>query len=265
MKLPGDPASPLSWLGDGLTQCESHVRQSPLCVLPSGCPQAWFIIQESPSPPNNDGSVAESLECEETGPALLGRPVPSNLPPGRCLTLRGAPHGCHVRRFHRPRRPTLEPDDGRRVRSDAGDRTVPRSCDGPPGVFRCHRTAAGTPPVPVSLTVVLPDSLERGPGPGLIRLGIAAIDLERRLRPPPLPLLVLSQLVAPAHRVGDRLQFLRDILQDDLQKRRLWRYLLGIFLLPYYNIAARSPTCRTPCCSVIASSASRGLASRAAA
>ena len=216
-----------------------------LCVLPIACPQACFIIQESPIPPNNDGSVAESSECKETGPALLGRPVPSHSLSGRCLTLRRAPCGCLAHLSHRPRRPTLEPDDGRRARSDAGDRTVPRSCDGPPGVSRCHRTAAGTPAVPVSLTVVLPDSLERGPGPGLIRLGIAAIDLERRLRPLPLPLLVLSQLVAPAHRVGDRLQFLRDILQDDLQKRRLWRNLLGIFLLPYYNIAARSPTCRT--------------------
>ena len=82
MKPPGDPASPLSWLGDGLTQCASHVRQSPLCVLPIGCPQAWFIIPESrrASPLNNDGSVAESSECKETGPALVGRPVPSHLP-----------------------------------------------------------------------------------------------------------------------------------------------------------------------------------------
>jgi hypothetical protein len=137
-KTPGDPAYPLSWQGDGLTQCASHVRQSPLCVLPIGCPQAWFIIPESrcPSPPNNDGSETESSECKETGPALLGRPVPSNLPPGRCLTLRRAPCGCLAHLFHRPRRPTLEPDDGRRVRADAGDRTVPRSCDGPPGVFR---------------------------------------------------------------------------------------------------------------------------------
>src|SRR5271157_129555 len=133
MKLPGAPTSPLSWLGDELTQCASHVRQSPLCVLPIGCPQAWFIIQESrcPSPPNNDGSVAVSSECKETGPALVGRPIPSHSLSGRCLTLRRAPHGCLAHLYHGPRRPTLEPDDGRRVRSDAGGHKVPRSCDGP--------------------------------------------------------------------------------------------------------------------------------------
>src|SRR5271166_6250699 len=38
------------------------------------------------------------------GPVLFSRPVPSILPPGRCLTPRLAPHGSHVPRSRRPRR-----------------------------------------------------------------------------------------------------------------------------------------------------------------